>query len=50
MEELQETLEKLNQQIETETNKMTEITKQIEDLKKQKIVIETILGTLTKTY
>jgi predicted nucleic acid-binding Zn-ribbon protein len=50
MEELEETLKKLNQEIETETDKMIESTKKIEDLKKQKIAIQTILGTLTKSY
>jgi hypothetical protein len=50
MEELEETLKKINQDIETETDKMTDAAKKIENLKKQKIAIQTILGTLTQSY
>jgi hypothetical protein len=50
MEELEESLKRINQEIETETDKMTEAAKKIEDLKRQKIAIQSILGTLTKSY
>ena len=50
MEELEESLKKINQELEQETNKMTEVVKKIEELKRQKDVIQTLLNTLTKAY
>jgi DNA repair exonuclease SbcCD ATPase subunit len=50
MEELQENLKVINEELQKETEKMEELALKIEDLKKQKIVIQTILHTLTKEY
>lgn len=50
MEELQESLKALNEEIKKESEKMEELTLKIEDLKKQKSVIQSILHTLTKEY
>ena len=44
MEELEESLKKINQELEQETNKMTEVVKKVEELKKQKDVIQTLLN------
>ena len=50
MEELQENLKALNEEIKKESEKMEELTLKIENLKKQKSAIQTILYTLTKEY
>lgn len=50
MEELQESLKAINEELQKETEKMEELRLKIEDLKKQKSVIQSILHTLTKEY
>lgn len=50
MEELQENLKVINEELQRETEKMEELVLKIENLKKQKSAIQTILHTLTKEY
>jgi conjugal transfer/entry exclusion protein len=50
MEELEHTLKKIEEQIEKETDQMTEIVKNLESLKKQKKAIQAVMFTITKEY
>lgn len=50
MEELEHALKKIEEQIETETDQMTEIVKNLETLKRQKKAIQAVMLTLSKEY
>jgi len=50
MEELEHALKKIEEQIEIETDNMTEIVKKLETLKKQKKSIQAVIVTLSKEY
>ena len=50
MEELEENLKRINEQIDFHTDKMSEIIKKIDELKRQKDAIQNVIKNLTRAY